>query len=345
MPSDHQTGCPAAVATGKRSHGRNGESAVYQANNGLLTFECKHNSCSGQRWGDYKDAIGPPDADHWDPPLHSGNGHSGRTAGNSEQQNAEPPPFTRLIDSKQLLAMDLRPRFIVKNVFVERQPGVIGGRSKTLKTNLAVDLVVSLGTGTPFLGEFETSPCRVGFWSGEATIRETAKRVAESRRVDLADSSVWWCFELPKLSYADHLQYLAELIADKSLDVCVLDPLYLSLLSPEIANQAGNLFTMGLALQPLSELCQSAGATVIVLHRLGSPTRTSRRCLRNWPKAASPSSLGSGCSCSGGSRTGRTVSTSCGCGAAAVSGTQVCTRLTSARASTTLTPRTRDTGT
>ncbi len=56
------------------NHGGNGESAVYQANSGLLTYECKHNSCRGRKWIDYRDAIGKPDDDHYDPPLPSGNG-------------------------------------------------------------------------------------------------------------------------------------------------------------------------------------------------------------------------------------------------------------------------------
>jgi hypothetical protein len=54
------------------SHGNNGESAVVQADSGLVTFECKHNSCQGRRWADYRDAIGKPDGEHYDPPMGHG---------------------------------------------------------------------------------------------------------------------------------------------------------------------------------------------------------------------------------------------------------------------------------
>ena len=50
-------------------HGGNGESAVMQADSGLLTFECKHNSCQGRQWADYRDAIGKPSDDHYEPPI------------------------------------------------------------------------------------------------------------------------------------------------------------------------------------------------------------------------------------------------------------------------------------
>ena len=53
------------------NHGSNGESAVFQGADGKLTFECKHNSCQGRQWADFRDAIGRPNPDHYDPPLHS----------------------------------------------------------------------------------------------------------------------------------------------------------------------------------------------------------------------------------------------------------------------------------
>jgi len=51
------------------NHGANGESAIVQADSGLLTYECKHNSCQGRRWADYRDAIGKPSDDHYEPPI------------------------------------------------------------------------------------------------------------------------------------------------------------------------------------------------------------------------------------------------------------------------------------
>ncbi len=146
---------------------------------------------------------------------------------------------------------------------------IIGGRSKTLKTSIVCDLVVSLGSGTPFLGRFDARQVPVGFWSGEsgaATIRDTARRCAEARGVDLAETWTLWSFDLPRLSDLRHLDALEETIRAHGLKVAILDPLYLALLSPETASGASNVFMMGSLLQGLTRLGQRTGCTVILLH-------------------------------------------------------------------------------
>ena len=206
---------------------------------------------------------------------YRGNGQA--TAGEPSEQRqppsqakpSEPPAFTRLLTGAELLALDLRPRFLVRGVLVEGQPMIIGGRSKTLKTSLACDLAVSLGSGSLFLGRFDCHRVGVGFWSGEsgaATVRETAKRQADSKGVSLADTDVLWCFDLPRLSHLDHLDHLAATIRAEGLKVAILDPLYLALLSPETASGASNIFLMGSMLQGLTKLGQDTGCTVVLLH-------------------------------------------------------------------------------
>jgi hypothetical protein len=138
-----------------------------------------------------------------------------------------------------------------------------------LKTSIITDLVVSLGSGKPFLGEFPAEHCNVAFWSGEsgaATIRETALRIAQTKGIELADCSILWNFVLPKLGRQDHLTALENTIRERHIDVAVVDPLYLALLTSENASQAGNLYGMGSALAPLGEIGQRTNCTMIVLH-------------------------------------------------------------------------------
>ena len=186
------------------------------------------------------------------------------------KQYTNAPSFTRLVSSAELLAMNLRPEFLVKGVLVKGQPCIIGGRSKAMKTSIAVDLAISLGSGTKFLGKYEVPrPVKVAFWTGESgapTIRETALRVAKSKGIGLEHCQVSWSFDLPKLCRAEHLAALESVIRAQQLEVIIIDPLYLSLLSAETAGSAGNIFAMGAALEPLSRLAQATGTTIILLH-------------------------------------------------------------------------------
>ena len=61
-----------------------------------------------------------------------------------------------------------------------------------------------------------------------------------------------WSFDLPKLCRVEHLTALEELIKGQQLEVVIIDPLYLSLLSAETAGSGG---------QPLRDGCRP-GAVV-----------------------------------------------------------------------------------
>lgn len=190
----------------------------------------------------------------------------------------EPPRFTRLVTSKELVKLDLRPRFIVEGVMVAGQQMVTGGLSKVLKTSIDIDLLLSLATGTPFLGRFPTEQQQVAFWSGEsgaATIRETAIRIAKSKGLALDDCPVHWGFDLPQLSNAEHLEYMADMIQSLGLNVVAVDPLYLCLLDASTARQANNVFAMGSLLRPLTELAQRLSVTLLLVHhfrKTGQPS-------------------------------------------------------------------------
>ena len=138
-----------------------------------------------------------------------------------------------------------------------------------MKTSVGVDFVLSLGTGTSFLGEFVAAPARAAILSGEsgeATLQETARRVAAAKGIDLALADVFWGFRLPQLANAEHLAALQDAVRGHGIQVLVLDPLYLSLLAGGGGLQASNLYDTGPLLMAVGQACLAAGCTPVLVH-------------------------------------------------------------------------------
>ena len=86
-----------------------------------------------------------------------------------------------------LNADDWKLEYLIQDVLVAKQPCIIGGPGKGMKTSLASGMVVSLAAGMPFFDRFAvTRPCRVLFLSGEsgmATLIDTVDRVCASKGI------------------------------------------------------------------------------------------------------------------------------------------------------------------
>jgi len=259
------------------NHGRNSETAVIQNDAGKLTFECKHASCADRRWQDFRMAVGDPAPEHY-------TGAPTATAVQTPATQAQPAkPTFSVIDSREFAESDFRPRYLVKRILVAEEPAIIGGKYKTLKTSVALDLALSLGTGTPFLGHFEVpQPCNVLVQSGEsgpATLQRLAYSIAAERGFTLADASVFWGWKLPQVAILSHQEALCDLIQKRNIDVVLVDPAYLCLLAGDVQGRsASNIFDMGPLLLHLTEIGQLTGSTIILLHhcRKGGPLDTGR---------------------------------------------------------------------
>jgi P4 family phage/plasmid primase-like protien len=71
-------------------HGGHKEVAIFQdPATGKLGASCKHNSCQGKGWQEFKVAIGKPDGDHYDPPMEP---KKSKAKGKGRQTPQELPP-------------------------------------------------------------------------------------------------------------------------------------------------------------------------------------------------------------------------------------------------------------
>lgn len=189
----------------------------------------------------------------------------------NESSSAKTTVLFTAITSKELDENEYELTYLIEGMLVRGQPGVIAGPKKTLKTNISIDLALSLSDAGLFLGRFNVpEPVRVGVMSGEsgaATIQETARRIAYAKQRRLSDfHNVVWSFEVPQLGSVLHADGLRDFIKRYELDVLILDPTYLMMLG--LGDNAGNLFIVGSFLKSLGELSQETGCTPLLCHHL-----------------------------------------------------------------------------
>ena len=160
-------------------------------------------------------------------------------------------------------------KWMVENVFSLEQPTVIGARKKSLKTTLLSSLVVSLVTGYPWLGKFKIpQKFKVLFVTGEATQRAAIRKVrraADSLNLQAEDLSGLRieAVNFPKFPRDEDLAAIAADIAQHSIDIVVIDPLYRGM---DASINAQNIFAMGDALGKFMDACSPA--SVILSHHV-----------------------------------------------------------------------------
>jgi hypothetical protein len=184
-----------------------------------------------------------------------------------------------MINSADLEQRCAKREWLVENVLIRGQPGVIGGPPKSLKTSIAIDLAISLGTGSSFLGKFEVPRIqKVAVFSGESgdsAILDIARRICHNKSVKLDRScQVQWQFNLPRLADQDDLQKLGATLTAEKIRVVIVDPLYLCLTGGSKPISATNLYDVGPALRQFAMMCLNAGATPILVHHT---TKTSEK--------------------------------------------------------------------
>jgi len=168
--------------------------------------------------------------------------------------------------------------YLVPGVLVARQPMILAGPRKSLKTTLALDLGLALATGRRFLGRFKVArTARVGFTSGESgmgTIQETARRIANQKGFRLGEvgDRLLLTEHLPQFDSSADLHTFEAWIRQHRLQVVIIDPAYLCM----PGDGASNLFIMGRLLGKVCRVFSSTGATMVLVHHTRKGIRENR---------------------------------------------------------------------
>lgn len=186
------------------------------------------------------------------------------------QQQDEQTQSIEFLSGPELAAKDCRIEWLVKDLLVKAQPTLQGAPRKAYKTTTSIDLIISLATGTPFLGHFEvTRPVRAALMSAESgagTIKETANRIAVAKGFTggVRDCpNALFAFDTPMVSDEHDCQVFHRIIERNKLEFLGIDPTYLTFM---IGDQGKNLFSMGRLLAPLSRIMQQTGCTIMLSH-------------------------------------------------------------------------------
>ncbi|WDQ16377.1 AAA family ATPase [Rhodopirellula sp. P2] len=171
------------------------------------------------------------------------------------------------LSSSQLDAADFTTEYLIEGVLPAMQSTVIAGPAKGMKTTTAIDAALSIANARKFLGRFWVpEPKRVLFLSaesGEATIQETARRIAKAKDMQSlgSDQGVSWGFWVPRAKDAEKLEILEYQLDKFRPDVCFIDPLYMVLDGEDAANYAMN----GRAIMDLAKRCLDRKCTPVMV--------------------------------------------------------------------------------
>lgn len=173
---------------------------------------------------------------------------------------------------------------LVSGVLVARQPAIIGGPTKSLKTQVSLDMALSLATGTCWLGHEPwavPTPRRVLFCSGESGGRVlfSKRRVMERVRClsmgrdqrrefdEAVRTNFFWEPRrqfLPDLSSAQSLVRWQTQVQRARIEVVFLDPLLLCL--GRAGQDLTNAAVTGRVVMSAFDAVLGAGATLVLVH-------------------------------------------------------------------------------
>jgi hypothetical protein len=183
----------------------------------------------------------------------------------------------RVVSAAELDAGNDQPRYLIPGILAAGEAGGIYGPAKSLKTSLAADLLISLASGTPFLGRFPVpEPGKVLFFScraGLAGMQSLARRICRERGLSLASlENFALSSDLADRDRGVDLRAFRALLQREKPICVVIDPVGLAV----SADKRRDRFALGDLFGQLGELCHSLGIALLVVPPCKRSTRLGR---------------------------------------------------------------------
>jgi hypothetical protein len=144
--------------------------------------------------------------------------------------------------------------------------GVLAAEKKAGKTWAMLDLVVSVASGTPWLGVYaveRSGPVLV--FLGEGGRRKMLRRlraVCDAKGVRVEALPIVASFRAPHLTNQEALTVVSDKLAEVRPVLMVIDPLYLAARGAK----SSSLYDMGTHLENVQAIAQRAGAALVIAH-------------------------------------------------------------------------------
>jgi hypothetical protein len=156
-------------------------------------------------------------------------------------------------------------RYLIRGIWPADAYGVHAAEPKAGKTWNALDLAVSVASGTPWLGQHpvEVSGPVVVFAGegGDGNLVRRMRGIASARGLVADQLPIDVCTRAPRLADEEHMQAMADHLATVRPVLVVLDPLYLAAGGAD----GKDLYAMGKLLEGPQHLCQQVGAALFVV--------------------------------------------------------------------------------
>jgi hypothetical protein len=186
----------------------------------------------------------------------------------------------------------VKPEWLIEGIWSDKAHGIIAGEEKTFKSLIALDLAVSVASGTKFLNYFEVPNKTQGHViyiqeeNQEGFVRDRLEKITISRNLNgkafFRGSTLMVTppLSLPmslmnnggfEINNPEHMEQLEDHVAEHHTKLVVLDPLYLMM--PGIDENSSS--DMVKVLGPLLRLKQEYGCGVLILHHYKKQDRQS----------------------------------------------------------------------